>query len=76
MVETTEIQRWMKRARRLMAECPKGYWLWAANGNLHVMKCSNGSHAVESDGGMDPKYALGEIAGRGMPGPSVDGGDW
>lgn len=73
MDKAADISRWIKRAKKLMAQCPKGYWLFAANGNLHVMR---GDRERLPGGGMDPSLSVGEIAGRGMLGPAIDGGDW
>lgn len=74
---SADIKRWIKRAKRLMADCPEGHWLFVANGNLHVVELKpDGSRFVLRDGGMDTTKSVGVIAGRGMKGPSVDGGDW
>lgn len=58
----------LKRAARYW---PKSLWLFAANGQVHVMrKTEDGKHAILPGGEMDPDYRLASIA------IEADGGDW
>lgn len=77
MAKKITIEAWIKKAKRLMAQCQEGYWLFAASNSLHVMKSrSDGSRGVMENGGMDPSCDVATIAGGSLPGPEVDGGDW
>lgn len=72
MVEATEEEeKWLKRAKRLLKDTPKGCWIFV-DGNFHLMRCKEGGgRAVLWHDGMDQDYIVGTVSG-----PDMDGGDW
>jgi len=71
---TPDERRWVDRLRLVMADQPDGLWLFAANGDLVVMRCGpNREHVMTSLGGVDPAYDLGSIP---VALGAIDGGDW
>jgi len=57
--------------RRLATRWPKGLWLFAASGNLCVMRAGkHGEHLMTDGGGVDSDYQITNID---IPN---DGGDW
>ena len=60
----------IKRLRSLSATWPKTLWIYAADGELHVMRKVGGRHATVENGGMDQAQIIATIA------IESDGGDW
>lgn len=57
--------------RRLAKKWPDSLWLFAASGNLHIMKNDeSGQRAITHLGGVDPELTVAHIE---IP---CDGGDW
>jgi hypothetical protein len=73
MVEATEEEiKWVKRAKRLFKETPKGCWFLADGNGLHLMRYKKGSERAETvHGGMDQDYIVDSIRGQ-----EFEGGDW
>lgn len=70
---TKEESRFIAALMRVARKCPQSVWLFAADGNLHVMRKKNGRHAVCDDtagAGMDQNYIIATIN------IDADGGDW
>lgn len=63
---------WIKQLLDLIAiNWPDGYWLFAANGTLYLMRSYQDNRAMTPIGGYDPEYIADAI--EGIP---CDGGDW
>jgi hypothetical protein len=50
---------------------PKDLWLFAASGQLVLMKTKDGERVYLPNGGVDPAYEV-----MPFPGIACDGGDW
>ncbi len=58
--------------RRLEKSWPKGYWLYAANGTLNLMReHPDGTRNIPGKEGIDPSLSVATF-----PGIQCDGGDW
>jgi len=56
---------------RLKKRWPATLWLFAADGSLHVMRCTKGGkHATVNNGAMDQSKIVATIR------IDTDGGDW
>lgn len=60
----------LKRLQVLAENWPKTLWLFAADGELHVMRKIDGEHKTLPNGGVDPAHIVATID------IEADGGDW
>ena len=67
------IQKWNREMEKLLASMPRGYWLFAASGDLCVMRLSKDGERM-MDGSSYSKSGLVRQLETGEVG--VDGGDW
>lgn len=67
------VNQWVAQMKRIIRECPKGHWLFVAEGHLHLMKYGPNEKRAETHSGyLDQNYIV-EII---MDGPEIDGGEW
>ena len=65
-------EQWSEKMVKLLAEMPKGYWLFVEGRQLHLMKKGNdGKHVMKGQyGGVDPDYIVESWE------VDIDGGGW
>ncbi len=56
--------------KKVQRNWPNSLWLFAADGQLHIMKKKGGKRAITSQGGVDQDYVIDTIF------IETDGGDW
>lgn len=70
MILNRDEQRTIDALHELARKWPASLWLYAANGELHVMKKSADCQIWEPGGSPDPEYIVGVVN------IECDGGDW
>jgi len=67
-----DMQRWIRRMRACVEDCPAHHWLFASETGLHLMSyAENDERAVLPCGGMDQEAIVATFSG-----PEIDGGAW